>query len=385
MRILTCIGDATALDTWSSTPYHFLRAGQNAGFLDKGWRLSPERLQLHRLAWNAWRHFRHREPGGFQYSSFFLRTLLKQAGPIDKSIEVISHFPLFPPAAGKSARTSFYIDATLLQNFEDYGLDGPGGVGRKMAADAKTREREQYQDAKYVVCMSRWAARAVVERYEIDPSKVHIVPAGSNIDCEAIDPPCFHTQRSLRPLKLGFLGKDWRRKNLPFVLAVADVLQSRGVKVEVTAAGFDPMRGPRHPLLRSLGYIDKHSDVRRFVAFIRACHFTCLFSVAEAFGISNRESLRLGVPVLARDVGGIPDTVPEGCGHLFAPDASADEVADILQNYVRETERYDTLCRHVAARAQEFTWDAAVAKMTAIWSESAQHAYAPASSGDACG
>ena len=52
---------------------------------------------------------------------------------------------------------------------------------------------------------------------------------------------------------------------------------------------------------------------------IRSWHFGCLFSSAEAYGISNLECLRLGVPVLARRVGGIPDTVPEGLGLSLRP------------------------------------------------------------------
>lgn len=101
------------------------------------------------------------------------------------------------------------------------------------------------------------------------------------------------------------------------MLEIADSLHARNIEVEVAAAGFTAANGPPHHLLWPIGYINKHEEPKRFLDFIRSCHFTCLFSSAEAFGISNRESLRLGVPVLARNVGGIPDTVPEGCGHLF--------------------------------------------------------------------
>lgn len=378
MRVLTCIGDATSLHTWSNIPYFFLQAGQRAGFLDDGWRVDPSRLSLHRLLWNVWRQLRYGERGGFQYSSGFLDRLLAQVARDSSQAEVISHFPLFPPLCATGAELNFYIDATLLQNFEDYGLATAEKhpLGRRIVADALRREREQYAAAERIICMSRWTARSIVNDYAVDPGKVHVVPAGANLFDHARTPEILSAWEPRPPVRLGFIGKDWRRKNLPFLLQVADVLESRGIAVEVMAIGFDPQLGPRHRLLRALGFIDKHTDVDRFVRVVRSWHFGCLFSVAEAFGISNRESIYLGVPVLARDIGGIPDTLPPGCGHLFPADAPAEEVADRVQGYVRDPNCYDELRAEVASHRDEVTWDAAVRKMIDIWNGSDTYSYA---------
>jgi len=377
MRILTCIGDATSPATWSGTPFHLLKAARRADFLDAGWKLDPKRLKAHRILWNTWRRLQHGERGGFQYSSTFLRKLMKQTPRRGPNDEIVSHFPLFPPPECGN-ETSYYIDATLAQNFNEYGLTSDGVVTKNVAASAIELERRQYSSAKHIVCMSTWAARSVVETYGIDPHKVHIVPAGSNIDDHAAIPDKFAEFNTFAPLKLGFLGKDWQRKNLRLVLEIADVLQSRGTDTEVLAAGFSPLDGPRHPRLRALGYIDKSIGLHRFVSFVRACHFTCLFSSAEAFGISNRESLRLGVPVLTRNIGGISDTVPPGYGHLFSAEADAGDIADVIQQYVNDTARYRALCTHIATHSDEFTWAIAVQKLKSIWSGSDAYSYAQA-------
>lgn len=375
MRILTCIGDVSSPNAWSGTPYHLLKSAQRSQFLHDGWRLDPRRLRRHRLAWNTWQKLVYGERGGFQYTEAFLRRLRAQVGSISKDAEIISHFPLFPAAYG-GIDVSFYIDATLTQNFEAYGLAADRIVGRRTMSSAIAREQAQYQTAKHIVCMSAWAAKSVVEHYRITATKVHIVPAGANIDPDSPRIKSKLRTKISSPLKLGFLGKDWQRKNLPFLLDVADNLQVRGIKVEVNAAGFDPALGPKHPLLRAIGYIDKNSEPERFIAFIRSCHFTCLFSSAEAFGISNRESLHLGIPVLARNVGGISDSIPKGCGHLFPSGANAESVADIIEAYVHEPERYLSLRAHVEKQSHTFTWDAAVSKLTAIWAGSVEYSYA---------
>lgn len=375
MRILTCLGDATSIDTWSNTPFFLLNAGKRTGFLDDGWQLDTKVLRYHRLAWNAARTMKRLEMGGFQYSPSFLRRLLAQVQPIDAATEVVSHFPLFPPVESGIRRTSYYIDATLTQNFNDYGLAGRGGVGKAMAADAIAREHEQYKAAEFIVCMSRWAARSVVEHYGISKRKIYVVPPGANLPVDASAPPIARRRGPLQPVRLGFIGKDWRRKNLQFILQVADILHARGVPVEIAAAGFDPDEGPRHRLMKAVGFINKRQELEKFVSFIRSCHFMCLFSNAEAFGLSNRESLRLGVPVLARDIGGIPDTMPAGCGHLFERSALPEDVAGTIESYVRNADRYWALRASVEARSEEFTWIAAVRKLQGIWLGSDQQAY----------
>ena len=85
---------------------------------------------------------------------------------------------------------------------------------------------------------------------------------------------------------------------------------------------------------------------------MRSFHFGCLFSSAEAYGIANLECLRLGVPVLASRVGGIPDTLRDGLGYLFEPGCPPHEIADLLQSFVRDPAAYHALraARHPLRR-----------------------------------
>ncbi len=374
MRILTCVGDATSIRTHGGLPFHLLEAGRHAGFIDCGWKLAPERLRLKRAFWNLRRCVTHGEVGGYQYSPEFIRSLLTQAPKTKADTdEIISIFPLLPTDHSKFSSVSLYIDATLKNNFEDYRLEEQ--LGKSITSEALERERALYLQATRVVCRSKVAAKSVVEDYGVDPQNVHFVAGGANISRDAITSGLPINFDTMKPLRLGFIGKDWKRKNLPFLLDVAEILHARGLDVEVAAAGFAPGLGPKHPLLRPIGFIDKHRNLREFIAFVRSCHFLCLFSFAEAFGISNREGLLLGVPILARDVGGIRDAVPNDCGCLFDPTASADAIADVIAEYVNDCDRYRALRAHVTERSNEFTWDAAVQKMIEIWAGSKAHSY----------
>ncbi len=112
--------------------------------------------------------------------------------------------------------------------------------------------------------------------------------------------------------------------------------------------------------------MNKQADMARFVTELQSWHFGTLFSEAEAFGISNRECLRLGVPILAHAVGGIASTLPDaGCGRLFAAHPSAAEVADWIAARLNPYSSYLTWRAALAPRWREFTWDAAAEQLAA--------------------
>jgi glycosyltransferase involved in cell wall biosynthesis len=367
-RVLTVVGDPNRIGAWSGIPYFFLKAGKEQGFLSCGLPLRPEDLRRRRVLWNLARLGRGARPGGFQYAEAFLRPLFGQARLCEQEeLEIVSHFPLLPPWPWPRAwRVSYYIDATLRQNFFDYGLARRIGPGARQ--DALSRERERYHAAERVVCMSRWAARSVVEHYGVPPSRVLVIPPGANLDESALAPPAHPgAPPPLVPLRLGFIGKDWRRKGLPFLLRVADALARRSVPVRVVALGPRAADLPAHPLLKSAGFVDKQQAAARFVRLVRSFHFGCLFSSAEAFGIANLECLRLGVPVLASRVGGIPETAPDGLAYLFEPGCPPLEVADLLESFVRDPAAYHELRQRVLCAAPEFSWRRTVERLIALW------------------
>jgi glycosyltransferase involved in cell wall biosynthesis len=294
----------------------------------------------------------------------------------DEATEIISHFPLFPPLESTRKPVAYYLDATMAQIFEEYGRIAGIRVGKRIVAEAMARERSQLTASERIVCMSRWAARSVAERYQVNPRKIHVVPGGANICYEPSSLADVGCPKAVRPLRIGFIGKDWRRKNLQLVLRVAEILHGRNIPVEVIAAGFPLNESPRHPLLRSVGFIDKAREPERFAAVVRSFHFSCLFSTAEAFGIANRESLRLGVPVLTWDVGGMADSIANDCGHLFERSVGAVDIADTIESYCDCPELYWTLRDRVATKSETFGWGSSVQRLIEIWAGSEAYSYA---------
>jgi len=376
-RLLVALGDATDVRTRGGSPYFLGQAGLRAGFLHEVGALDITGDRRARWLWNAGRLLSRGERGGYQFSKGFAERVFRQAGLTCAVDEVISQFPLFPPAGWLGAvSTVYYIDATLKQNFEAYGLGAR--VGRGMQRAVLAREQARYEAADRVIAMCHWAAQSVVEDYGVSADKVHVVPGGANLDEDALraadapgEPP------PLEPLRLGFVGKDFRRKNLQFILRVAEALVDRGIPAQVLAAGFPVAAGPQHPLLEAWGFLDKWRDPTGFVDFMQQVHFGCLFSYAEASPRSNLEFLRLGIPVITWDVGGMADTVPQGLGEVFPPDTTAESVATWLQSLIGDPARYAALRQRAYARRQEVGWPRAIEQFQSIWSGSSAYRYGP--------
>ena len=361
-RYLCALGDVTDIGTWSGTPFFMLEAGKASGFLDGGLKLDVASTQDGRTLWNIGQLMMTGKFGGHQYSKRFLDRLFDTGPSLPHDAEIISFFPLLPPPDRHAGPFSLYIDATLKQNFEDYG------IGRRVAASFQaevfTRERAQYQRADRIITMSRWAARSVVGDYGIDAAKVHVCVPGANLPETTGSPGTDRPDR--QRLVLGFIGADWRRKRLDFIDDIAVEMNRRGIDCGVLAIGPRTSVAQRFRHVRSIGFIDKATDQKRFSDAIGQFSFGCLISDAEALGISLLECLRLGVPVIGRDRGGIPDVVPENAGIILPSEFTITEACDRIATAWQQS-TYQAYRSEARAIAGQTTWAAALKRIERIW------------------
>jgi glycosyltransferase involved in cell wall biosynthesis len=376
-RYLAVLGNAGESNAWSGIPYHFYHAGKAVGFFDGALDIHAEQLRGRRLAWNLWQVLRGERFGGFQYSRFCLDRVF---GVVERQVtggEMISHFQLFPP--GDLARKhrvsfSFYIDMPLSRLFEEYEIKQ--SIGQAIAREAVRCEKEGYEQAKFVVCMSAWAARAVREEYGIASEKVKVILPGANIDEAMADrltarqgEASFEARFSpSQPFCLGYTGKHPDRKGLPRLVAAAEILRSRGYPVVVIVVGHLPAEYRKHPAIRALGYIDKTTQMASFIDSVTRFHLGCLLSYAEGLGISTLECLRLGVPVMGAEVGGIPDCIPRKAGILVPRDATPEVIADAIQVLLDDPTRYQAMRLEARGIRKHYSWKRAVGEFADLWS-----------------
>lgn len=113
--------------------------------------------------------------------------------------------------------------------------------------------------------------------------------------------------------------------------AFARVVARRPARLLLVGDG--PERPDVEDRLRSLGLLDRTvllGTVDDLPALVRECAVLHLPSESESFGLAALEALASGVPVVASDVGGLPEVVRDGeTGFLVPPDDVAGMAARI--------------------------------------------------------
>ncbi|HTQ31388.1 MAG TPA: hypothetical protein VMI53_09270, partial [Opitutaceae bacterium] len=319
---VTTIGDAGDINCWSGIPYHFLRAIRLAGWNAEPWRMDLRSLAWPRRIWNLQQLLLGRGRGGFQYSDAFAARALAMIEPRLLAGRVLSFNQHFPPASavtGRGGRLCLYLDATFPLLLGRYGLEKilPASVRENCLA----REREAFRQAEWLVFFQRWSAESAVRECGADPARVRVICPGANLTLPADwkFPAERGVPSSTHPLVLGFIGKDWKRKGLPFLLAVRQRLVAAGVPTVIRCAGGVPDGLAPDAGIEHWGFIDKHANASRFFDFLSGCDLGCLFSEAEASSIAVLEFLRAGIPVAGFVVDGMVDLFPPDGGFRFEP------------------------------------------------------------------
>jgi glycosyltransferase involved in cell wall biosynthesis len=202
--------------------------------------------------------------------------------------------------------------------------------------------------------MSRHVSRSVSEDYGIDPGKVRCVYAGSNVD--AIAEPAGghdHTGRCIL-----FNGRDRERKGGPDLLAAFRLVRQDLPDATLVVAGCRPaVSDDGVTVLGEVTPPEVSAQLHRATVF-------CMPTRREPFGVVFVEALKHGVPVVAPDIGALPDLVQPGeTGELTRP-ADVRAIADALLGLRTDPDRarrFGTLGRtRMEAR---YTWPSAVGAM----------------------
>jgi glycosyltransferase involved in cell wall biosynthesis len=298
---------------------------------------------------------------GFKFTDGFLDAVWRRSLPTLAGSKLINNFQLFGSHFLRSysaynIEPYFYVDATLGEYFGDYRLFDAAQIDEKAIRQALIMEREGFASARKIAVMSRRSAAYLVSHYDVSQQKIRVLPPGANIPerlLGALDsqpPRC--RQRDKQGFVVGFIGLYPERKGLPMIADAVRLLRHSGYDVRLHIIGKCPIEIAHRDGVTHYGVIDKSARMGRFLEILRNTDVGCMLSRAETAGIALLEFLRIGIPVIATDVGGVPDIVELGAGELVSPDIGPSDLAERLARLLDEPDRLDEL-RESAWRRRE--------------------------------
>lgn len=220
---------------------------------------------------------------------------------------------------------------------------------------------------RHVTALSGALARAV-QQLGVAPSQISIVPNG--VDTTRFVPP----EDGRRDDTVLYVGSLIERKGLRHLLAALPETMARHPALRLAIIG----EGPEEPRLRTLAHSLGITDSVDFMGTqtqaavrdqMQRARVLVLPSTEEGLGVVLLEALACGTPVVASDVGGIPDVVTPDVGRLVPP-ASPTHIAGALAELLEDAQAWERASRQARRRAVEhYDWVRVAARFLTIYEE----------------
>jgi glycosyltransferase involved in cell wall biosynthesis len=366
------------IHVFSGITYHLAQQGVEDGLLTGMINLHPRGISDWRVYVKAglWRlrggvRGRH----GFIFTDEYLEGIWKRTLPTLQGSAIINNFQLFGSHFLRFHHDFeivpyFYIDATLGEYFSYYRDFDTAKIDDAAMRQALAAESNGYASSRKIVVMSKRCASYIVRHYDVPPNKIHIVPPGANIPERLLlsldNRPERCAKTDLAEIVIGFIGLYPERKGLPKIAKAVWLLRQTGYDVRLHVIGKCPPEIAQQEGVTHFGLIDKRRGMDQFIEIVSGVDFGCMLSRAENAGIALLEFLRMGVPIIATDVGGIPDILELGAGQLVSPEISADDLAQHIARLLDEPDEIAALKQSAWRRRFNASWRRAVRDLAGV-------------------
>ncbi|TAL69865.1 MAG: glycosyltransferase [Bacteroidetes bacterium] len=215
-------------------------------------------------------------------------------------------------------------------------------LSEKTIHDSLMLEQMAYDNASLFIFPSDWAAQSTIKNYNVNPSKVHVVQYGANIECEYSKEEIEKVIKS-RPrdvIKILFSGVDWYYKGGDILIEAAKIIIDKGFKVELNIVGCEPkLDSDILKFTKVHGFLSKSIILEKELIqqLYLDSHFFVLPTRYETYGISFCEANAYGIPAIGTNTGGVPSIIKDNLnGFLIespAPQFIAEKIIYLFSNY----------------------------------------------------
>jgi glycosyltransferase involved in cell wall biosynthesis len=227
-----------------------------------------------------------------------------------------------------------------------------------------------------VICVSQTTRQSLLETFEVDPARVHVVHHGVD-HVDRLAAPDATTVKWLDALGLPeqwalYAGSLDARKNVDLVLSAVERSYDAGKPVTLVIAG-QRWFGSSPVEKRVLALKDKGLDVRVtgyleasvFYALMRRASVFLFPSRYEGFGLPPIEAMHLGVPTIVSTAGSLPEVCEDAALKVDPDDARG--LSSAMQRVLASPAFRADLSAHGREVTRKYRWATCAAQTRAIY------------------
>ncbi len=230
---------------------------------------------------------------------------------------------------------------------------------RWSAAFFYSSERFIAQHAARVVSNSNYLNEILKKEYQLDGKVMFRLYKA--VDLQAF-PPREGSPFSKLPYEVLFIKNEWHRGGLDTLIQALSRLPNYDFTLRVVGIASLQEQAKIQQIAEDCSYkgeliLDGFVDRDKIPGLVRGADFLCVPSRKEALGVAFLEALASGTPVVASDVGGIPEVLNGGrAGWMVTPsnpDALRDTIMDLIEQVDCRKEKVMDGLKHVATFSKE--------------------------------
>lgn len=262
--------------------------------------------------------------------------------------------------AVKRAHSKPFVVHVHATEFDRAGKDGSPAV--------YAIEREGFESADKIICVSQWTASVLVNNYQVDPRKIVVVHNGIDV---ARWHPLDKQSHPVGKQIITFLGRVTFQKGPEYFVDVAEKVLQKFPDCHFVMAG----SGDALPRMISRVAARKLSRNFHFTGFLqqddvqRLLSMTSVYvmpSVSEPFGLTALEAGHAGVPVVISKQAGVGEVM------LYAIKVDfwdLDKMTDAICHILRSDNFSNALTKRSKRSIDALSWHTAAEKIRNIYNE----------------
>ena len=298
----------------------------------------------------------------------------------DLVVDDVNKIPFFAPSWSGTAVTALFLHLLGGSVFME-----TNPIAASILWALERRVGRVYGQTPAVAISQSTAAELKARGY--DPSRITVVPPGLNHDRYSLGSPEPSRDPSGEPPLIVVVSRLKRYKRIDVAIAAQRAIQKVMPKARMVVIGSGNDRRKLQSLASKLSANVEflgHLPAEAKVEWLRKAQLVLNPSYKEGWGLVGIEAMACGTVVIASDVPGHRDSVPEGAG-VLVPYGDSEAMALEAVRLLTDADLYRSHREAGLRWAQRFSWDRAAREILAVWEQVAALGGGTSSSTEAAG